>query len=267
MFLHATGINGTTYLPLLKRLDFDGQIIVPSMRGHGRTELEAPASELKSWEILSADVLETLSTFDLQGPVILAGHSSGAVTSLLTARTLDVKRVLLLEPVVIPQPLVLVIRSPFGGFLTSRFKIAQHAAARRPDFPSREKARHAYEGRRFFAAWEKAAFDGYLDEGFREIPGGVTLSCEPSWESAMFKAQAHGFWPHLDRVRKRGVAVDILAAQDQSTFPLKGRPKAVRMGASLMEVEGGHMIPLEEPDFTAQWMRDMIAGVRASVRV
>lgn len=267
VFLHATGINGSTYLPLLRRLSFDGEVLVPSLRGHGRTSLDADPGKLKSWHILAADLLETLKDRSLSPPLTLAGHSSGAVTALIAAKTLAPQRLLLLEPVVLPEPVVWAVRTPFGGFLTSRFKVAQQAAARRADFPSLERVREAYLKRHFFSAWEPAAFDAYLEEGFRDIPGGVELSCAPAWEAAMFKAQAHGFWPHLKTVLGQGTRVDVYAAQDQTTFPLRARPRATRLGATLHEVEGGHMVPLEKPEQTAEWMTDRIAGVPTLVRV
>ncbi|NNU15019.1 alpha/beta hydrolase [Parvularcula sp. ZS-1/3] len=267
LFLHATGLNGSCYRPLLERLDFDGEIILPSMRGHGRTSLPANPQTLLSWHPLAADILDWISREELAGPLTLGGHSSGAITSLLVSTKVPTERVLMIEPVVLPRPVVWLANSPFRKTVMNRIPIAQQAAARRDSFASREKAWEFWRPKKFFRNWEEAAFAGYVAEGLEEMDGGVRLSCTPQFESAMFKAQAHGFWPHLAESIRTTKGVSILAAQDQTTFPLKRRPRAAKMGARVTEFEGGHMLPLEQPEETVQWLENEIRGKDKLTRV
>jgi pimeloyl-ACP methyl ester carboxylesterase len=267
IFLHATGLNASSYLPLLRKLRFAGTVLAPSLRGHGASSLPADPGKLRSWQPLAEDVAELIDQERLSGPIVLAGHSAGAVTALLAARMLPVQAVLMIEPVVLPRYAVMLARSPFRRAFLNRLQVAKQAAARRADFPSREAARSYYESKAFFARWDREAFDGYLSEGLREIEGGAELTCEPAWEAAMFKAQAHGFWPHLAAVLSQGKRAAILAAAGRSTFPDKLRPRAARLGARLTEEEGGHMLPLEDPGCVAGWMSYEIENIPPPTRV
>ena len=267
VFVHATGLNGLTYFPMLRRVAHDGEILVPTLRGHGADRLEADPMKLKSWQPLADDLAATLSERDYEPPLVLAGHSAGAVTALLTARQLHAAHVLLIEPVVIPRWFVTLCNTPLRRAVTNRFKVAQQAAARRSSFPSRAVAKSFYRPKAFFRDWEEAALDCYLSEGMTEIEGGVELSCTPAWESAMFKAQAHGFWPHLEAVLQSGTRVSILGAERQSTFPNNQRGPAAVKGAIVDEVEGGHMLPLEKPELTATWLTEQLNVDANSSRV
>lgn len=260
VFVHATGLNGLSYMPMLRRVRHDGEILIPTLRGHGADRLEADPSKLISWQPLANDLVETLSERNIEAPLILAGHSAGAVTAMLTARRLSSAKLLMIEPVVLPRWIVGLSGTPFRGPLMNRTPVAKAAAARRRSFPSREAAKSYYRPKGFFRNWEEAALDGYLSEGLRQIEGGFELACTPEWESAMFKAQAHGFWPHLSAVLQAGTKVSILGSQEQSTFPDKVRPKAHRMGARITEEEGSHMLPVELPTMTSNWLTEELNG-------
>jgi pimeloyl-ACP methyl ester carboxylesterase len=267
VFLHATGLNASAYRPLLSRLRFGGTVLAPSLRGHGATSLPADPDALTSWQVLADDVAAMLSDENIASPLVLAGHSAGAVTALLAARNLPAAAVLMIEPVVLPRWLVLAAASPFRRAFVNRIQVAKQAASRRSDFPSREAARDYYKPKAFFRNWEEEALAGYLDEGLREIEGGAELTCAPRWEAAMFRAQAHGFWPHLAEVTRQGKRAAILTAQGRTTFPIPLRPRAAATGARLREEEGGHMLPLEKPDIVADWMSHEIKGQTPPTRV
>ncbi|WP_256618972.1 alpha/beta hydrolase [Parvularcula maris] len=267
VFLHATGLNASAYRPLLSRLRFGGEVLVPSLRGHGATTLPADPSKLTSWQVLADDVVGMLLAEDFASPLVLAGHSAGAVTALLAARRLPAAAVLMIEPVVLPRWIAVAAASPLRRAFVNRIQVAKQAAARRQDFPSREAARNYYKPKAFFRNWDEEALDGYLAEGLRDIEGGAELTCAPAWEAAMFRAQAHGFWPHLSEVIAQGKHVAILGSQGRTTFPVKVRPKAAAFGARLREEEGGHMLPLENPDTVADWMSYEIKGEAPPTRV
>ncbi|MEO1656791.1 MAG: alpha/beta hydrolase [Pseudomonadota bacterium] len=255
IFTHATGLNASAYRPLLEALDFDGTILAPSLRGHGATTLPADPKAIRSFWTFAKDLSADIETFGDLGELTLAGHSAGSVTSLLVARKVKPKALVLIEPLGLPRSVALMARTPLKRFTVDRTPIALNAAKRRAHFQSREDARSAYLSKKFFKNWDPRALDGYLDEGLKDDPnGGVRLSCEPAWESAVFGAQAAGFWPHLHAVRRQGVPVHGLVASRQSTFPGFARPGFRRSGAKLTEMEGGHMLPVEQISETASWL-------------
>ncbi|MEM0929498.1 MAG: alpha/beta hydrolase [Pseudomonadota bacterium] len=255
IFTHATGLNASAYRPLLETLDFDGTVLAPSLRGHGGTTLPADPRKIRSFWTFAKDLLADIETFGDLGELTLAGHSAGSVTSVLVARQLRPQSLILVEPLGLPRTVALMARTPLKRFTVDRTPIALNAAKRRAQFPSRDDAREAYLSKAFFKTWDPRALDGYLDEGLVDDPeGGVRLSCEPAWESAVFGAQAAGFWPHLHHVRRKGVPVHGLVASRHSTFPGFARPGFKRSGAKLTVMEGGHMLPVEQVSEVASWL-------------
>jgi pimeloyl-ACP methyl ester carboxylesterase len=254
VFLHATGLNGSAYGPLLEELSFDGEVLTPSLRGHGASRLPANPKRLKNWKIFASDIETEIRNREEVRPLILAGHSAGAVTAMLAAKDLRPERLLMIEPVCLPDHIYPLARTPLWPFISRNLGIANAAAARRPAFPSREAAEANYRDKPFFARWADGALEGYLDEGLRKTEEGVGLSCEPAFEAACFRAQGHGFWPHLKTVLGLGIPVSILASTRGSTFKAKFHERARRLGAEVTQVKGGHMIPLEDPAFVGDWI-------------
>ncbi|MEM9811013.1 MAG: alpha/beta hydrolase [Pseudomonadota bacterium] len=255
VFLHATGLNASAYRPILSRLGAHFNVYAPSLRGHGATRLAADPEKLRDWWLFAKDVVTDLQAWPMEGRLILAGHSAGAVTALLAARELKPSAVLMVEPVVLPAAAVWLARSPLKRLTTDKIKIARDAARRRERFPSLDAARKAYRSRSFFRSWDEAAFEGYLEEGFEDHPeGGVALRCTPSWEAAMFRAQGHGYWPHVQHASAQGIPLHVLAASQRSTAPQALRPKMFKRGIALTEVQGSHMIPVEAPHDVADWI-------------
>ncbi|MEO1040818.1 MAG: alpha/beta fold hydrolase [Pseudomonadota bacterium] len=255
VFTHATGLNASAYKPLLEALDFDGRILAPSLRGHGGTDLPADPRSIRSYWTFAKDLLADFDTFGDLGTLTLAGHSAGSMTSLLVARKRRPKSLILIEPIALPRIFSLAARTPLKRFTVDRAPIAVNAAKRRAHFSSREEAHSNYLTKSFFKTWDERALEGYLDEGLTDDPaGGVRLSCEPAWESAVFGAQAAGFWPHIHHLRRKGLPIHTAVASRNSTFPSFARPGFMATGAKLSEIEGGHMWPVEQISQAASWL-------------
>lgn len=259
IFLHATGLNASAYVPLLRSLDFEGQVLAPSHRGHGATTYPIDPGAHRSFQVFADDLVAALAD-QVRGPLILAGHSLGAVVALLAAKTLRPERVLMIEPVVLTHWAYVLARSPLRRWTVAKSPIARKAAGRRAAFQSKEEALSSYVEKRFFSTWQSDALAGYVDEGFRDTEEGVTLSCPPAWEAAVFAGQTHGFWPHLRKVVRQGTDVRVLAADRGSTFPKELRPRAMSMGTTLEEMAGSHMLPLEKTEAVSAWMKRNLAA-------
>ena len=83
VFLHATGFNALTYRTLLAPLGDRFHAVALDLRGHGSSTLPTDPKRHPSWRIYADDVAGFLRTLDR--PVVMAGHSMGATTALLTA--------------------------------------------------------------------------------------------------------------------------------------------------------------------------------------
>ncbi|MEE4212987.1 MAG: alpha/beta hydrolase [Parvularcula sp.] len=257
LFLHATGLNASTYVPLLQDVGFDGEVLAPSLRGHGATVLPADPKTLRDWRGLAQDVVADHIACGGGKPLIMAGHSAGAVTALLAAKELRPRKLLLIEPVILPRLYVNLAATPLRRWTTDRIPIAQAAARRRDVFPSRQEAEENYRQKPFFAGWDERALTAYLDEGLEvDDTGEVRLACTPAFEAAMFRAQSHGFWPHVKYVLKQGTEVSVLAAAERTVTPPFAQKRLRRLGAEVTVMQGGHMLPLERPAEVATWLRD-----------
>src|ERR1700742_937636 len=103
LFSHATGFNAQTYRSLLQPLSERLHIYATDARGHGFTSLPATPGAAEGWTIYRDDMVRFLDGLDGR-PMILAGHSMGATTSVLAAlhRPDLVRALVLIEPVFAP---------------------------------------------------------------------------------------------------------------------------------------------------------------------
>ena len=261
LFAHANGLNAGAYAPLLGALGGPETVIAPDLRGHGLTTLPAEPETLTRWDQYADDLVRIVRALAPEGPLTLAGHSMGAVSSLLAAaQGLDVVRVVMIEPVILPRAVRVLARSPLQA-ATRRRGIAGRAARRRDAWPDADAVRAQYEETGFFKGWDEAALAGYLARGLRETEDGVTLACAPAWEAASFAAQGHRFWRPLAAVAAR-VPVHVLAARGRSTVPSADGQRLARGGALTAGMEGTHMLPTERPRHVAAWVSMSVAGGR-----
>jgi pimeloyl-ACP methyl ester carboxylesterase len=249
IFLHATGFNARTYRALLAPLGEFWQILAVDLRGHGRTSLPLPTRAYTSWEVHAEDVLGLLDAH-IPGPVILAGHSMGAIVALLAAarRPQTVRALCLIEPVLLPPVFYLLGKVPGADYLRRRFGPMRQAAKRRAQFASLEEAQARLTGRGVFAAFSPDTLRDYLADGLRPAGDGVELACSSAFEAATFAAQGHAPYAALGRVR---CAIRVLRAANGSTFLQRSvNMVAARWPDLCVETLPGtsHMLPMEQPE-------------------
>lgn len=255
VFLHANGFNANTYRRILAPLGARYRILAYDQRGHGLSSLVAEPEGRVDWLDLRDDLLAFLGAVGARS-VVLAGHSMGATACLLAAAATPatVPRLVLLDPVILPRPL---IETPNDSPMISG------ALRRRPSFASREEALASYRGRGAFRTWPEDILADYVATGFRDLPGGgVTLACTPEWEASNYAAHAHDSWAALHAAT---LPVDIFAAEVGSTFRREGAPD-LRDYAHLCvrNVTGStHFLPMERPELVQSAMAEAIEGGKA----
>lgn len=244
VFAHANGFNAATYRSLLAPLGASLRIIAPDLRGHGATRLPAQPRGRRSWRDHRDDLVGLIDAFD-GPPVVLAGHSMGAVTALLAAdrRPDRVSSLVLFEPVILPRLASAMLSWPVAGRMARRYPLVRAALKRRTRFDSRQAAMDAYRGRGAFKGWPEVMLADYVAEGFADVDGGVELICSPAWEASNYAAQGHDPWPVLRRLKQ---PVRILKAQFGSTCSLG---PGVIPGVEVRVAPGGtHFFPMLQPD-------------------
>lgn len=261
VFIHANGFNAMSYRALLEPLGMHA--VALDMRGHGFTRLPAEPVTLTSWHVFRDDILDFFTRY-VERPVVLAGHSFGAVSGILAAGHLGAKCAGFIgfDPVMMPQPYRALSATKAGrNMMKKRIPIAAKAGRRRSEFESAEAAFQSYKGRGAFKKVSDDIIKDYLAGGLIETKSGVRLACNPLWEQAIFCAQnqnsfkaARALPPH----RKI-----IFAGMNSPTpFSMQARMKA-RLGRENVRSSSKleHLFPLQNPQMSQQILADMLKAV------
>ena len=247
VFTPGNGFPVECYHPALSTLAGKAEVHALNPRGFCASDIPP---RFDGWESSLAD-LEAYIRTAMRPPVILAGHSFGAMLSLwLAAQAPELARgVLLLDPLV---PVPREIAEPEGGSALQK-ELIERTRNRREHWPDREAAAHTLRGRGGYEGWRTDVFDTFLAAGLREAEeGGVRLAC-PSWlETRIYETLPKGkIWQWAQHVKA-------------PTVVLRGQESEVAHGAALEElaemlpiaavavVKGGHTFAQQHPDKAAE---------------
>lgn len=250
-FAHANGFNAATYRTLLAPLAQHLHIYAVDQRGHGFSTLPTPPGFAKGWHRFGDDLVRFLEALDC-GPTLLAGHSMGAVASLMAAVTRPdlVCSLVLVEPVFVPAVPRWFLRLVRGLGVPTHKELAARAAKRRERFESAEAAVDAYRGRGAFRTWPDEVLRDYVAGGVVPVDGdGVRLACAPHVEAEIFASAPIAAYRLATRVQcpvtlirgaNRDSSCGIIATH---TFR-RGKPDA----RIVTVPETGHFLPMERPE-------------------
>ena len=250
---HANGFPISMYLPLMHELARDFRVLGLNLRGQdGLTE------GILSWHRLAFDLIGFLENLNC-GPVIGVGHSIGAVTAMFSAcRRPDLfKRVVLLDPVLLPWKYILLLRLMKVFGIKARSPMALRARRRRNGWQSRDEALEYFRGKNLFNGWEETFLRAYVTYGLREEPDGrIVLVCPP-------EAEARGFenypldvwsWPMLLRTPTLIVRGERSDALTQKCYEKFCRLCPSAQGVVLRDT--GHFVPLENSKESIRLIKD-----------
>jgi len=188
----------------------------------------------------------------------LMGHSMGAVISMIAAAKAPqlVRGLILIDPVFLPTRDILKTR------LTARKKLLEMPMVRktlsRPSqFSSEQEAFDFHRAKRPFAAISDEVLWDYIRSGTQtSAQGHLELAFSPRWEAGVYTS-APWVWPRLAGLRLptlglRGETSQTLTPQ---AFRRWGR---LQPAAQLHTCPGGHLLPLEWPESTAQFVLDYL---------
>lgn len=259
-FLHATGFNAEAYRVLFSALDPSLDVYAMDARGHGFTEAPADPRALRSWAGFRKDLEAFVST--LEGPLFLAGHSMGATVSmeLAAARPELVLGLVMIDPVFVPPKFIaLSTTARFLGQSHRLVKIAQLAARRRMEFPSKEAAVENFVGKGPFRTWPREWIEAYVDGGTVPVEDGVRLSCEREWESRVFANATTNPYRPLRKVR---CPITLLTrVEDAPPFTNDSRAAFMKHKPDARLVvldEATHFLAMEHPDVVRAEIERMV---------
>jgi pimeloyl-ACP methyl ester carboxylesterase len=255
VFSHANGYNAAAYRSILQPLSGHVRILALDARGHGASTLPTPIEGREGWHEFRDDLLALIAAA-CEAPVVLAGHSMGGTSSLLSAaaRPDRVKALALFDPVIVPSA----AQADADAMRAS--PLALGAQKRRATFPSRQAVFDAYRGRGGFRTWSDEQLVDYIEGGFRETADGeVTLTCRPDWEASNFATHNYD---GLGALRQSRCPIRILRAAEGSACRIEGH-EAELAATGRIRVETvpdtTHFLPMERPELVRETLRSVAA--------
>ena len=246
IFCHANGFNAATYRSILAPLASSLRILAPDLRGHGDTTLPTTIEGRKGWQDHRDDLVSLLDALD-GPPVVLAGHSMGATSSILAAaeRSAKVSQIVAFDPVIWKRWMVAALKLPLLDRLPGRMSLAKGALRRRERFDSREQALAAYRGRGAFKGWSDIMVVDYLGAGLIDDGDGFVLASPREWEASNYRSQSHDPWKAMQTF---GRPIRILKAEHGSACFVEPSPRGLPLVTVETVPDSTHFMPMLRPD-------------------
>ena len=268
VFLHANGFNAQSYRAILEPLGVHAAAF--DMRGHGESRHMPQPLNIPNWHIFRDDCAEFFERHLPEltdGPVVLGGHSFGAVAAILSAPQIESRQKNLLggyvgfDPVSVPFLFRLTSALPGGrAYMKKRVPIARKAARRKSVFDSPEAAFTRWQGRGAFTGMADEVLRDYIAGGlFEHTDGTWRLSCDPKWEQTIFAAQWHNLFKAARSLPKNS---HFIYAGGRAPVSTKGTRRAVEQSRPGIKVsfnsELGHLFPFTQTEFAVQAMQAVL---------
>ncbi|MFP6565093.1 MAG: alpha/beta hydrolase [Myxococcota bacterium] len=257
---HANGFCAALFAGVALALRSKFRVIALDARGHGDSCAVADIEGF-GWSDLAKDLEAVadavVAELGVERIALGLGHSfGGSLTAVVASkRPFLYERIAMVDPVVFP-------RAVSDAVTAHGRELVERTLRRRRHFESREQARAHFSGRALFEAWQPWAFDGYVEEGMRAAPGGgVELKCAPELEAQIFGGS---------RTLDLQVAASKLQVPALCLFATGGNfDRALHADwvsrmqkGELRDIEGGHLVPMEDPARVAFAVLEFCASAR-----
>lgn len=249
LFSHATSVNAQSYVPILEPLSHDLHLFLLDARGHGLSTVKADPTRLNDWDIYIHDLIKVIE--HIGPPVILCGHSIGAIVSLETAalRPDLVSGLMLFDPPFMQKNYSIAWGLTKKLGLSKRMEMAQKAQTRQDIFDNSATLFKYYKNRGVFRGWPDDCLRGYIEGGTRQLSDGrIQLTCAPMWEARTYSSTSHKPWRRLKKVT---CPIRVIHGGTSYAFPKSTAQQLqeTRPNLPMRCIESaGHFIPMEEPE-------------------
>jgi pimeloyl-ACP methyl ester carboxylesterase len=251
-FSHGNSYPAGSYRQFFDYLRAEFDIRFVDMYGH---DPKYPVTD--GWPKLVEHLIDAVETYGQ--PVILLGHSLGGMLSMMAAKQRpDLARcvVMLDSPVVAGWRATLLRLSKNQGW-SDNFSPAKFSKKRRNVFPDVQAAHDHFSSKPMFAAWAPGVLRDYLESGLEPHPEGVQLRFRREIETEIYRGLPH----HLGSIMNGDYPVPIGFVGGDDSAELRqaglGATKAL-VGPNFLQIEGGHLFPMESPEKAARLTREMI---------
>ena len=161
----------------------------------------------------------------------------------------------MIEPIYLPEQI-------YSANLTiEQHPLASKSIKRRNGWSDRDEALAYIRPKPLFANWDSEALELYLEYGF--VPGeagGLTLTCSPRREAALFMGGlSYNPWPLLDRITSPTLVLEGEKSENRSYIDLEKAASLMQNGTYKLVKEAGHLIPMEKPGETANIIKEFFS--------
>ncbi len=263
VFSPGNGLPVETYAPAFTSLLDRVSIRIHGLNSRGQGGSDVTES-YTGWESIVGEYIEFI-TQEMNPPLIVGGHSKGALLSLWVAAQAPhlVSGLLLLEPVMRVER-----NDPRSGTIMPDLReFIEKTKNRRAHWPSLADAEADLFGKGGYRDWQAEPFRRFLEKGLAESPeGGVRLTCPPMLEAKVYESNNEiELWKVVDRIN---VPVVVLRGETSDIchpVAMEQIAAAVPIG-QVLTVKGGHTFPQEKPrptgealDFALRFLQEAAA--------
>lgn len=254
VFSHANGYPPEAYKALLDPLEDTFDIYTIEHRPFWSDQ--QPPTYLP-WSQYAADLISTLDAAG-GGPVVLAGHSMGAVISMQTAlaRPDLCSKLVVIDPVLVPWGWWFVNQVLMRG-LGRDLPMVTKAQNRPHEFSGYQEAFDFYRSKRPFSGISDEVLWDYVRAGHASRDdGSIVLRWSGAWEACVYRS-APSFMGSLRKIHKP--ICGIVGDASSVVRPLVKRQwQRVMPQLELHTLEGGHLIPLEKPEACSELIKQFL---------
>jgi len=252
VFFHANGFPPAMYQQMLQPLTEHYKVTTVYQRP--LWPLPVP-DKFDNWRLMIDDACRFIAA--QPEPITLVGHSMGGLISIICAvrQPQKIKQLILLDPVILAPHLIWLMRN-LPDFLRKKLPLVEKTL-RRPDrFDNKQQGFDFHRKVRGFKGISDSVLADYMAEGLYSTDAGFKLSYSREWEAAIYQTVPWA-WSSikalkLDAVVIRGANSDTLSPE--SVARLRRKQPQVK----ILEIDGGHLFPLEKPLQTAELIRQQL---------
>lgn len=256
-FVHGNSFPAGTYREFLGYLKNQYQVDALEMHGH---DPHYPVTN--NWSGLVQELVDTLRN-RYQEPVILVGHSMGGMLSLMLADRFPelVRAVVMIDAPVVAGWRAMIVRVFKVFNVGKRYSPARFSEKRKNQWASRQAAYQHFAAKEIFAIWPPSVLQDYIDAGIVEESSGVALRFRREIETQIYLTLPDT----LGRIVCRGLCVPLgfVGGIDSIECRQAGLTATKKMvGEHFVQIPGGHLIPMECPEQTAQAVHQIILSLK-----
>jgi pimeloyl-ACP methyl ester carboxylesterase len=258
-FTHGNSFPAGVYSRYLDGLRARFDVRVSDMVGH---DPAYPVSD--GWPGLVDELSAQLASYPT--PAILVGHSLGGMLSLMAARGRPAlaRCVVMLDSPVVAGWRAVLLRHAKRGSWAERFSPARFSHKRRMLWPSAADAHAHFASKDLFAAWAPGVLDDYIAHGLKAHEDGVQLRFAREVETAIYRSLPH----HMGTIVKPPFPLPVGFIGGNASAELRqaglGATRKL-VGPHYLQIEGGHLFPMESPEkaalLTARMIDQLLPGL------